>query len=400
MIKKLLLVLIIILIAAVAGVYIYRFQILQYSADTLIRSHLPDYVRIDKITFDARNSKVALNGFKILNPPGYSSNYVLEVEEVSCRYKFKGKDISEGFEIIEPSFKRALVNMERLSDGRLNLNEMSGVVKSAARPEGEGSGIAESVKQPGTESKPRTKLSGFLKLPERFSLKEGKIVFIDRFRVPGPHILTFENVDAGISIGLDKDYTKILRMASVGSGEVNGHRSESIKWDIKLDPTTPKLTMSNRFEVSGVEITPFEPYYYRYSPLVFTGGTFSGLLIFDFDNGNIGSSNEIHLNNFRFYVKPGYENASFWETTVPDLVKYFTTPYGEIVFDFKIKGDMQNPRFYLGPISKEAITVMAIDKISQTIQDMSKSSQQGTGPKNDLEKAKEYIDMFRGMMKK
>ena len=241
--------------------------------------------------------------------------------------------------------------------------------------------------------------AGLIKLPESYLLKNGRIIFMDRFGLSKPHMLTFDNVDAVISLKFNDRYSKVLKLNSTGQGDVNGQPGEVVKWDIGMDPTAPKLTMSNRFEVHGVEITPFEPYYYKYSPLVFTNGTFSGTLVFDFDNGNIGSTNEVHLKDFRFYVKPGYENAQFWETTVPDLVKYFTSPYGEIVFDFKIKGDMQNPKFYLGPISKQALASMAVDKISSALGNMSKSQGQG-GPKNDLEKAKEYIGLFKGMINK
>ena len=213
-------------------------------------------------------------------------------------------------------------------------------------------------------------------------------------------MLTFENVDAKLGLVLNSSYTALLNLTSTGQGNVNGDRDEVVKWTISFNPTTPGLTMSNRFEVYNVDIVPFEPYYDRHSPFVFKTGRFSGLLIFDFDNGSIGSSNEIHLSNYRFYIKQGYENASFWDTTVSDLVKYFTSPYGEIVFDFKIKGDMANPRFYLGPISKQAITNMAIDKISSAIQQASGQSQTPGAPKTDIEKAKDYIDMFKGLINK
>jgi hypothetical protein len=103
------------------------------------------------------------------------------------------------------------------------------------------------------------------------------------------------------------------------------------------------------------------------------------------------------LSDLKFFVKQGYENATFWETTVPDLVKYFTSPYGEIIFDFKIKGEMADPKFYLGPKSKEAIISMAVDKISAAIQKGTESP--GGAPKNDIGKAKQYIDLFKGLIK-
>jgi hypothetical protein len=79
-------------------------------------------------------------------------------------------------------------------------------------------------------------------------------------------------------------------------------------------------------------------------------------------------------------------------------VKYFTSPYGDIVFDFKIKGEMSAPRFYLGPISKQALTAMAVDKISEAIQQA--SGKEGSVKNADLKKAGEYIDIVRGILKK
>lgn len=383
------------IIAIAAGVFVYRYQIIQYSADKIIRSCLPEYVRVEKIVFDAKSGKIVLAGFRILNPPNFSGNYLLEISEVSAGYRMKGKSLGEGFEILDPVFKRPILNIERLDDGRLNLSEMQGVL---SKKTGSAPGSSE-------KSNTATPVSGIsaprlITLPDKYLFRDGKVIFVDRFRFSKPNMLTFENVNAEVSVRFDDTSSRLLSLASVGEGNVNGKAQETVKWDIGLDPAAPRLTMSSRFNVSGVEITPFEPYYDKYSPLVFRSGLFSGTLIFDFNNGNIGSSNEVHLKDFQFYVKPGYENAQFWDTTVPDLVKYFTSPYGEVVFDFKIKGEMQNPQFYLGPISKRALASMAVDKISSAIESMSKAQGAEGGSKSDLEKAKEYIDLFKGLVNK
>lgn len=400
MIKKVIISVIIIVAVAATAVFVYRYQIFQYSAEAVIRKVLPDYVRVDKINFDLRNRRVILTGFKILNPVGYSARYLLEIEDIRCRYKMKGANILDGIEILSPELAHLTLNIERLRDSRLNLTDMQ---KRLERPQQKTvqtkPAEADSRAAPSRIVGDKT-LPDILKLPERFSLKDGKVIFIDRLPSAKPYILTLENVDANLGLRLNSSYTALLNLASTGQGNVSGNRDEVVKWVISFDPTTPNLTMSNRFEVYNVDILPFEPYYDRHSPFVFKEGRFSGLLIFDFDNGSIGSSNEIHLSNYRFYIKQGYENASFWDTTVPDLVKYFTSPYGEIVFDFKIKGVMSNPRFYLGPISKQAITAMAIDKISSAIQRVSGQGQASGAQKTDIEKAKDYIDMLKGLINK
>lgn len=397
--KKALISIIVVIAAIALAIFVYRYQILQYSAESFIRKSLPKYLIFDKIDFDPKTSRVILKGLKVLNPPDFSNTYLLEMDEFSCRYKLKGRNITEGLEIFDPIFNKCTLNIERLSDGRLNLTQMEKDLTKTAPSAGETAGRGSEARAPKMIGASR--LSDLIKLPETFLLKDSKIIFIDHFVGRSPNTISFENVEAKVIVKFDEKYSKIVRMASAGGGNVNGRGAEVIKWNMSLDPTRPKLTMSNRLDLYSVEIKTFEPYYDRYSPLVFESGRCSGTLIIDFYEGGIGSTNELRLSAFKFYVKPGYENQGFWDTTVPDLVKYFTSPSGEIVFDFKIKGDMDNPRFLLGPISKRALTSMAIDKISQAIDKMSnKDAPQSGAPKSDIEKAKEYIDMFKGFIKK
>ncbi len=397
MVKKIFIFIAILFIVIIAAVFIYRYQIFQYSAETIIRKALPDYVRIDRMRFDLQNSRVILNGFKILNPQGFSHKDLLEIDEITCKFRMKGKAFLDGIEILDPVFKNAVLTIERLNNGKLNLVEMQGELEKSKGPQTGNQALENTGAAVSAMMGPR-KVSDIIKLPKEFLLKGGKIIFVDKFGMPEPHIITFENIDAGLFLNLNDSYSSVVSLSSTGQGNVSGDREEVVKWVISYNPNTPKLTMSNRFEVSNIDIMPFEPYYEKYSPIIFTSGRFSGSLIFDFDNGNIGSTDEIHLSNFKFYIKQGYENAMFWETTVPDIVKYFSSSFGEIVFDFKIKGDMSNPKFYLGPISKQALTSMAIDKVSDVIQKASNSS--AGGAKSDMGKAKQYIDLFQGIINK
>ena len=396
MAKKILIAAVVFIIFALCAIFIYRYQILQYSAESFIKKVLPNYVKIDKIEFVGQEHKVIIKGFEILNPPGFSSDCLLKIDEINAGYKLKGKSIMDGLEITEPSLKKPVLYIERMRNGVLNLSEMQKVLEKngpARTGEGQGSKITShsSLALPGNR-----KISDIIKLPEIFALKDGQVIFTDNLNFSRPYVITFDDVNSTISLKLNEFYSAVLNVSSNGGGRLNHDRSEAIKWSVTLNPATPRLTMSSRFDVTGLSILTFEPYYDKYSPLIFKSGRFSGTLIFDFDNGNIGSSDEIHLLNFRFDVKPGSENAVFWDTTVPDLVRYFTTSQGEIIFDFKIKGDMSSPRFYLGPISKQALTSMAIDKISNAIEQANSPG----GSKSDIGKAKEYIDLFKGMINK
>ena len=60
---------------------------------------------------------------------------------------------------------------------------------------------------------------------------------------------------------------------------------------------------------------------------------------------------------------------------------------------------MAHPQFYFGPISKRALTSMALDKISSyTINQISKQTNNAAG--GTVDKAKDYINMVRELIKK
>jgi len=409
MIKKILISLVILAIIFFALAYIYRQVIVQHYGEKFIRDNLPGYISIDVIKFDLGNNVFSIRGLKILNPPGYLAKYSLAIEEVRCVYRARGGIVPKGLDIREISFKRPEIAVERLPDEKINLVEMRdfiGTFPTVILPTVE-------ISQPATQALPAVetlpgeskardntkKLSGLIKVPSDFSIKGGRIYFIDSVPYSKPYEMFIDSVSGKVSVSFNDSYTAILSLAFTLEGDLNGKADETIKWIASLDPSAPKLSMSNRFEVSNLDILTFEPYYDAQSPVVFKKGEFSGELVFDFSDGNIGSTNEVRLSDVEFWVKPGYEDAQFWDTSVPDLVRYFTSSSGDIIFDFRIKGDMASPKFYLGPISKRALTSMAIDKISSyAIKQITKKT--GAAANGTVDKAKDYIDMFKGLIEK
>lgn len=398
MIKKLIIAIVILIAIALAALYFYRHTIIKHYTEKLIRENLPGYIQIDKVNFDFANSKVSLNNFRVLGPPGFSPKYVVEVKEMSCKYGILGKWIPRGLEIHSALLNGADIRVERLRNGRVNVAEMENFIQSFPPKVSKPSTDHAQRSMPKAEPSTQLNLSNLIKLPTTFDIKNSRFIFIDKVPYTNPYFTTVESINGQASIQFADNYSKITNLSFAIAGNLNGNKRETIQWTASLDPTRPKLTMSNRFEVSDLDLLVFEPYYDQFSPFVFKRGRFSGALVFDFNNANIGSTNEIHLSNLAFTVKPGMENSQMWETTVPDLLNYFTTTSGDIVFDFKLKGSMDKPEFYLGPISKRALTSMALNKVTSfALEQMSK---QGGASGSDIDKAKEAIDMFKGFLKR
>ncbi|HPM42557.1 MAG TPA: hypothetical protein PLV52_01860 [Candidatus Omnitrophota bacterium] len=406
-----------IILLLAGAIFFYRYQILQYSADAIIRKSLPPYIQVDKVFFEPDGRRVRLYGFKINNPPGFSKKYLLEIREVICEYKMRGKNILDGIEVARPVLEAPALAIERRRDGAINLVNMAQYIRESDRLESDlfrqktlldtKKIQKEAIKKVQAASGNKT-FAELVSLPEVFIVKKGKLVVLDQNSPVGSHTVSLEDIDAEISLRLDNTYTKVLRAGSEGQGLLNGKSDEIIQWNSVYDPTTPRLTMGNRFTASGLDLLVFKPYYDKLSPFDFKRGRFSGTLVFDFDNGNIGSTNEIRLRDLSFSIKEGFEGSSVWGTPVSELARYFTSPQGDIVFDFKLKGDMSNPKMELGPISKRALTAMAVDKVSQVLRSVANQAKDAVSPQGeatpgketDAQKAAKYIGIISELMSK
>lgn len=416
--KKFLLVLLILAIIVGGVLWNFRYDIFQYSAETIIKNLLPSYVHVDRLIFDLKNRVLQVQGFSIQNPRGFQNRYLATIDSITCRYRMRGSNVLDGIEITDIEAYAPLIYIERLPDGRINLNETGKMMeeeapKEVAIPQKEVKQAPKEVAMPQKEVKQAPfgekgkiggrKISDIIKLTNTIDVKDGKFSFLDKAVSRNPYYLTFEGIEGIINLSLNSDYTAVETAGTNGYGFVNGDRSQRVSWVVSMNPNTPELTMSNRIEPENIDIMLFKPYYDRYSPIDIQAGRFSGSLVFDFDNGNIGSMNTLSIRGLKFREREGGFASGFWDTSVSDVIKYLENSQGEVEFDFKIKGTMQNPRFLPGPHVQQAIQSMAVAKISQLLapkdeqQAQAAGAQQQAAPKSDAERV---IDLIQGLMQK
>jgi len=229
MIRKPVIITAAVLILISAAVFIYRYQILQYTAEALIRKYLPAYVRIDTIRFDFVKGDISLGGFKIANPAGFSDQYLASVEKITCHYKMGGKTILDGLELSGPVLTGAVLNIERLGDGRVNLAEAEALAGKGPLPPP--AGPAEGKRSPQNRQAPENrKAAGPVRIPEKFIIKNARAVFMDRRIRAAPVIITFDNVNAELALKMDGSRAKLLGVNSAGEGNLNGDRNQAVKW--------------------------------------------------------------------------------------------------------------------------------------------------------------------------
>jgi uncharacterized protein DUF748 len=391
--KKFVMIVLVLLCVAAGAAYYFRFEIFQVSAESIIKKNLPPFMFVDKLDFNLKDGVLTATGIGIKNPRGYKNKYLAHIDTVICTYKMSGKQILDGFEVTDIKANGVVINVERRPDGRLNVNEMK-------QSMGAGRGRFPVSKDKNGKDKPKKSgafdISEMIKLTDTINIKNGRVNFLDEEIIrPRQYALTIDNMQAKVVLRLNSNYTDVLSVGSSGSGNINGDRQQKINWVVSLDPGSPALTMSNRIEASNLDITLLKPYYDEYSPVEIERGRFSGTIVLDFDNGDIGSMNTLRLSNLVFRQKTGFAGSMFWDIALPDMVKYLQSSPGEITFDFKIKGTMEDPRFYPGPIVKAALQKMAIDKISQLFQPSNEGSEAATGGGSDTDK---IFDAIRGLL--
>jgi len=364
--KKILLAIFLLLMAIGIYIYAFRHDIMKYSIDKLIQNNLPPYAAVENIHFDFAQGIITIKGLAIKNPELFQDKnmYLAYISDITCKYKLQGKTILEGIEVTSIAANRATINIERLRNGKLNLNEMSNMMDPRPDKNG-GEPHISNVPGPANEARAEISPGKLIKLCNSIIITDSEVIFTDHMY--SGHTIAINDVSSTVVLNMDANYSQVLELRSDGSGSVNNNSSERIEWIVRWEPSAPQLTMSNRLELTNVNVTVFEPYYEKYSPVNIETARCSGILVFDFDNGILGSNNILKFKNLKFKVKSINQNASPWQANVEDIIRYLETSDGDIIFDFKIKGPMNDLKFYPGSKLTQALKQLAINKFTNML---------------------------------
>jgi hypothetical protein len=381
------------LVAAGLFAYVYanRQAILDEGIDKVLQNQLPDYVEVDSLKFDLQAEKITIQGFRLRNPKGFKRAYLAEIDSVISDYtQLNEKNILYGIHLKNIKLSGAHIFIERDVLGSVNIENMESVFEAVQHNEAPNLktkilGIASYLLMPVKG------ISQLLRIEPVFHVSDGRLFFEDYYVDRKGYRTSVEQINATINLDLKKDFKGIDYLTTQGRGLVNAVPGQTVLWDIAYNPTREKLTMSSTFDIENIDFTHFKPYYNKFSPFIFKKGRASGRLIFNFDNAQIGSDNEILLSGLEIENKQDHSFNKFWPTGADDLYRYFSSEQGDIVFDFKIKGPMDDPKFYLGSKAKRSLTYMFIDKVTDKI---FKKDEDSTGA-SDGSQGREKTDLDR-----
>jgi hypothetical protein len=390
-------------IGLTAYVYWNKQDILDKGLDSILKRRLPGYIELDSLKVNLQRGSIAIKGFKLRNPKGFNSPYLAEIADVNALYtQVDKRNILRGISLSDIELSGARIFLERNKKGTLNIEGMEGVLKDT-RPR----------EKPGIKTRldglvsyllgPVKNIGQLLHIDPVFNINNGTFFFKDYYIDTTGYSTTVEEISGTIKIDLRGDLKGIDYIISQGHGLVNARQGQSLTWAMSYNPTNPRLTMSNTFDIEGVDITHFKPYYDRYSPFIFKKGSASGRLVLNLDNGQIGSDNEILFSGFEIEQKQDHSFNRFWPSGADDLYRYFSSEQGDIVFDFKIKGPMDEPRFYLGSKTKRALAYMVFDKVtdrifkkSEDVQDDDSQQPSPDTPQQEKTGLERVLDILQG----
>lgn len=394
MIKKILIVLVVITIILASSIYFFRNNIKQYALDMILRSFPIPNVALAGINFDETTGKLNLEDIKVKNPQGFQGKYLMEAGSLDMNLNITTKpamrlDVNN-INITDPIFY-----VERSAAGRWNFEELGKKESKGGRSASiERDGGFDFIKEAFAEEEAKAKVY----LPSTINIKNGVLHFLDNFVAAGQghHIDVFP-VTGTVSLLRSADEKNYEQITFSGSANLNGKPERTMKGQFEIYPMHKDPTYAWQFTASNVPLSSLKPYLDRYSPFIVTQGNFNINSNLRSTDGAVDGNHTMEIMDLAFTLNPDKNDISFLETSVQKLTLYLTNQSGNVVIDFKQKTDSEgNMLWGLGPITKRAIGLMAIDTVIDIIR-----GTQGSAPEENLpgDIPPEVIDIFKSIIR-
>ena len=398
MAKKILIVMVLVIAFLLASIYIFRANIKRYAIQTILKSFPLPNVALANVDFDETTGRLNLEEIKVKSPKGFESEYIMEADSVDMSLGITRKP-NLRLDINDINITNPVLYIERSPDDRWNFQEYATKKMSALPEKGEKEGRLNFIREAfAAENEKKTKIS----LPRDIHIKNGVVHFMDNFIMRGrSHKIDFFPVTANISMLQSPDENDYEKISFAGSCNINGHPSRLMKGSLELYPMHKHPTYSWKFKAYDIPLAAVKPYLDRYTPFVVRQGSFNMSSDVKAVNGAIDGDYIMEFMNLQFDINPAKTNVPFLETSVKKLTLYLTNQRGNVIIDFKQKGEVGGEvRWSLGPIAKRAVGLMAIDTVIDIIKAIEKG-RKGVPVQEGIPQdiPPEIIDIFRGIFK-
>ena len=402
MLKKIIIFILVLAVFTVTATYIFRGEIKRYGLEVLLRSFPIPNVKMAKVDFDETEGTLTLEGVNVKNARGFSYPNILEAEKVVLdidlvmgakpRLNIKRIDIT-----------RPVLYVERSEKDIWNFRELP---KDMPVISFNGESRFSLIEEAYAEEAASPLDKGVVNVPSEIEITDGTVHFTDKKIDPRePYSTTLTSVNGIVKLYRATDGEDYERMTFDGGLILDGVPSQRVNGVLSMDLAAEKPTYNYNATARGIDILYLKPYIEGYSPFLVYEGMCNGNTKMNAVNGATESTYTLELMNLRFAVNPNKANIPFMETSVQKISTYLVTQSGSVVMDFKQRGDAQgNSAWGLGPISKRAISIAAVDTVIDIInKGMGKSGGEtpsgedagqagGAAPGRDIQ---DVIDIFK-----
>lgn len=392
MIKKILIAMILIFAILAASAYLFRANIKKYAIDVILKSFPLPNVALANVKYDETTGKLNLEEIKIKNPKGFTNEYMAEADSVNMDISFITKPQLR-LNINTIDITNPIFYLERSTNGKWNFQEFQKKEEQASLDKDNGFNFIGEAFAAEKEKEPQ------VALPRTIKINNATVRLEDNFVSPGKtHRVDFAPAAGTVSLNYLPNTGNYDKISFNGSCNIAENPDSKIKGNIEIYPAKEAPTYKWEFNAYNVPLATIKPYLDRYTPFMVYRGNFNMASVVKSDNGAVNGDYTMELMDLDFDVNPEKSDIPFLETSVKKLTLYLTNQSGNVVIDFKQKGIAGGKMSWaLGPITKRAIGLMALDTVIEIINSIEKGSQpQGALP-GDI--PPEVIDIFRQIIK-
>lgn len=352
----------ILLIALViAGVVMYMKFYGKGLLEDALSSAFGSKVKFESISVDIDKYMLNFKNLSILGEIGFDENifnakeFTVVLDEERLR-----KDKKVIFERI--IVEKGTLNIERNSDGVFNVS-----YNRPAAPRRYKASVAYA------DSPDVNSMYNFAKSVKRFVVKDSVIKFKDYYISRTPFDITCDNFNLDVVSDNISSSGSIPVKCTLSFGIPNNkYRNSGFSLEASAAAYKNMTDMDTLIKTNNIDLMQFLPYFERYTPFSFNEGVFSSTTKFKMRNNTVDSLTTMVLHRLNLIIDPGMQNAKFLEASVNKLAPYLMSGEGDAIFDFVIKGPMDNLRIGLGPQVKFAVGMVMVEEIGNLIQQIQK----------------------------
>jgi hypothetical protein len=198
---------------------------------------------------------------------------------------------------------------------------------------------------------------------KKIKITNGSLDYLDR-KVSTPPVITrlrdIELEFKGLAFPFNERFSTYTVTAQVLGNLSTGIIKSNGKIKLKTKDT------DCRIDLKGLDITKFKPYFQKKGDVNVTKGILDLLMDIEIKSRKINAPGRAVFKDLKFERRPGMGNK-FLSIPLSALINFLKNNNNEIVVDFILEGDLDNPKFSLKESLLEEITLSLAEKLGLSV---------------------------------